>query len=93
MNNDIEKVIQTLEFNYKAIEVLINHCKKEIEHMSKNLFSNHSSNDYEEMSRLYNKLARLEKEKEAFDFSIHCLKSTKTWQDMESDKMLGVVNE
>ena len=61
--------------------------------MSKNLFSNHSSNDYEEMSRLYNKLARLEKEKEAFDFSIHCIKSTKIWQDMESDKLLEVVNE
>jgi hypothetical protein len=93
MDNDIEKVIQTLEFNYKAIEGLINHYKKEIEHMSKNLFLNHSSNDYEEMARLYNKLARLEEEKEAFDFSIHCIKSTKTWQDMESDKLLEAINE
>ena len=93
MDNDIEKVIQTLEFNYKAIEGIINHHKKEIEHMSKKIFLNHSSTDYEEMARLYNKLARLEKEKEAFDFSIHCLKSTKIWQDMESDKLLEVVNE
>lgn len=93
MNIDIEKAIQTFEFYYKSIEGLINHYKKEIEHMSKNLFSNHSSNDYEEISRLYNKLAMLEKEKEAFDFSIHCLKNTKTWQDMESDKLLGVANE
>ena len=28
MNNDIEKAIQTLEFNYKDMEGLINHYKK-----------------------------------------------------------------
>lgn len=93
MDKDIEKVIQTLEFNYNAIEGLINEYKKEIEQMNKNLFLNHSSNDYEEMARLYNKLARLEGEKEAFNFSIHRLKSNKTWQDMEEDKLLEVINE